>query len=231
MPPVGLQSANAPGSCAGTEAERFRAHVRLVQQAGPAATDLVVGALATARCVDVARRHRLRRYRGHRAHAFPLPDAARALRIRRARRPNRILGIWDDHDYGKNDAGQANTRSASRVRRRSSTSWESPRQPAPAPQGTYDSHEFGSAHERVKVILLDGATIAKSPGGTPIRSVRSNGLARERARSSTGAVTVSPPAIRSFPRSTATKSGRISRVRGHASSTRSRRPARPESSS
>jgi alkaline phosphatase D len=79
------------------------------------------------------------------------------------RRDVTVLGTWDDHDYGRNDAGrwlpfkqeaqdlfldfiqqqqQRSPNAASELRRRQR-------------QGVYSSHTFGLPPEQVKVILLD----------------------------------------------------------------------------
>ncbi len=76
----------------------------------------------------------------------------------------RVLGIWDDHDYGKNDAGREYPK---RVESQAAL-LDFLDEPADSPRrqrhGTYESYEFGSENERVKVILLDGRYHRDRPG-------------------------------------------------------------------
>ncbi len=64
-----------------------------------------------------------------------------------------MLGVWDDHDYGLNDA------SAAFPQRAAATAlfrayWQQP--PAPAmPDGVYSSRIFGAEDKRVQIIMLD----------------------------------------------------------------------------
>jgi alkaline phosphatase D len=96
----------------------------------------------------------------------------RALYRRQVERPEyaalvaqtRILGIWDDHDFGKNDAGHEYPK---RVESQAAL-LDFLGEPADSPrrhrQGTYESYEFGSGNERVKVIMLDGRYHRGRPG-------------------------------------------------------------------
>jgi alkaline phosphatase D len=126
-------------------------------------------------------------------------ERTRSLYQRQRERPEyaalvdqtKILGIWDDHDFGKNDAGREYPK---RVESQGAlldflgVPKDSARR---GRKGTYDSHEFGSETERVKVILLDGRYHREKPGN------RSDTLGEEQwawlegeLRSSTGALTV-----------------------------------------
>jgi len=75
--------------------------------------------------------------------------------FRKLRESTRLLAVWDDHDYGANDAG------ADYEKRKESQQVfndffrvpkNSPRRKRP---GIYDAHVFGPAGKRVQVILLD----------------------------------------------------------------------------
>ncbi|NDK56797.1 alkaline phosphatase family protein [Pontibacter sp. BT213] len=67
----------------------------------------------------------------------------------------KIIGTWDDHDYGQNDGGKGfKMREQSRQ-----LFWDFIGEPANSPrrsqQGVYSSHTYGPAGKQVKVILLD----------------------------------------------------------------------------
>src|SRR5262245_38396764 len=76
----------------------------------------------------------------------------------------RVIGIWDDHDFGKNDAGREYPK---RVESQAAL-LDFLGEPADTPRrhrrGTYESYEFGSGNERVKIILLDGRYNRDPPG-------------------------------------------------------------------
>lgn len=74
------------------------------------------------------------------------------------------LGIWDDHDFGENDAGaEYPERVASQ-----SALLDFLREPADSPRrrqkGTYESYVFGGDGESVKLILLDARYHREPPG-------------------------------------------------------------------
>jgi len=85
------------------------------------------------------------------------------------RRNCRLLAVWDDHDYGENDAGREYLK-----KRESQQVFcdffgvpdDSPLRKRP---GIYDSHVFGPKGKRVQVILLDTryfrTPLRKRPGG------------------------------------------------------------------
>ncbi|MEQ1711469.1 MAG: alkaline phosphatase D family protein, partial [Hyphomicrobium sp.] len=64
-----------------------------------------------------------------------------------------MLGTWDDHDYGLNDAaaGFPHRATAAALFR---AYWQRPAPTAP-PDGIYSAHMFGPAGRRVQIIMLD----------------------------------------------------------------------------
>jgi alkaline phosphatase D len=96
----------------------------------------------------------------------------RNLYRRQAERPEyaalvaqtRILGVWDDHDYGKNDAGSEYPKRVESQAALLDFLGEPPDSPRRQRRGTYESYEFGSGDERVKVIMLDGRFHRERPG-------------------------------------------------------------------
>ncbi len=64
-----------------------------------------------------------------------------------------MLGTWDDHDYGLNDAAAAfpHRATASALFR---AYWQRPAPTAPS-DGIYSAHMFGTAGRRVQIIMLD----------------------------------------------------------------------------
>ncbi len=78
----------------------------------------------------------------------------------------RVTGIWDDHDYGKNDAGREYPK---RVESQAALLdfLDEPRDSRRRHRrGTYASYEVGSGDRRVKVIMLDGRYFREKPGPT-----------------------------------------------------------------
>jgi alkaline phosphatase D len=78
--------------------------------------------------------------------------------ILQAQPPINVYGVWDDHDYGKNDAGSAYAQkdtSKLELMRFLDEPNESPRRNR---HGAYVSYEFGSSEEGnlAKLIILDG---------------------------------------------------------------------------
>jgi alkaline phosphatase D len=97
----------------------------------------------------------------------------RALYRAQAERPEyaslvaqtRVVGIWDDHDYGKNDAGSEYPQ-----RRESQAALldflgEPEDSPRRKQLGVYASYLFGEGDERVKLILLDARYHREPPHG------------------------------------------------------------------
>ncbi|MFD2513062.1 alkaline phosphatase D family protein [Pontibacter locisalis] len=67
----------------------------------------------------------------------------------------KVIGVWDDHDYGKNDAGKEYEMKEESAQ----LFWDFIGEPANSPrrqqEGVYSSHTFGPDEKQVKVILLD----------------------------------------------------------------------------
>lgn len=66
-----------------------------------------------------------------------------------------VIGVWDDHDYGKNDAGKEYKMKAESAQ----LFWDFIGEPAGSPrrkqEGIYSAHTYGPMGKQVKVILLD----------------------------------------------------------------------------
>ncbi|MFD2246422.1 alkaline phosphatase D family protein [Pontibacter ruber] len=67
----------------------------------------------------------------------------------------KVVGTWDDHDYGRNDAGKEY-----RMKQKSADLfWNFVGEPANSPrrkqQGVYSAHTYGPKDRQVKVIMLD----------------------------------------------------------------------------
>lgn len=83
---------------------------------------------------------------------------------RRLASVTKVIGIWDDHDYGKNDAGQefpAKVSSQAQLLDFLDEPTDSPRR---RQAGVYTSYLFGAGSEQVKVILLDARYHREEPG-------------------------------------------------------------------
>lgn len=67
----------------------------------------------------------------------------------------KIIGVWDDHDYGKNDAGKEYEMKEESEQ----LFWDFIGEPANSPrrqqEGVYSAHTYGPEGKQVKVILLD----------------------------------------------------------------------------
>jgi len=93
----------------------------------------------------------------------------------------KILGIWDDHDYGSNNAGEEYTQKmASR-----DLLFDFLDIPENAPlrnqEGAYNSFTFGEAEKQVKIILLDARYFREKPSqnGTVLGETQWEWLAKE----------------------------------------------------
>ncbi len=76
----------------------------------------------------------------------------------------RVVGIWDDHDFGRNDAG---SEYPSRVESQAALLdflGEPPGSPRRAQLGAYTSYVFGEGERQVKLIMLDGRYHRDAPG-------------------------------------------------------------------
>jgi alkaline phosphatase D len=76
----------------------------------------------------------------------------------------RVVGVWDDHDYGKNDAGsEYGPRAESHAALLDFL--DEPRDSARRRQrGAYASYDFGAGSRRVRLILLDARYHREPPG-------------------------------------------------------------------
>lgn len=100
----------------------------------------------------------------------------------------RVVGIWDDHDFGHNDAGsEYHSRVASQA-----ALLDFLGEPADSPRraqlGTYTSYVFGEDERQLKLIMLDGRYHRDAPGphgdtlGEPQWAWFENELRSSRAR-------------------------------------------------
>ena len=85
-------------------------------------------------------------YRGLKGHA-----GYRALRAR----GTRILGTWDDHDYGKDDGGKDNPLKEIAQKLLLEFLDEPPESPRWDRKGVYGAYDLGTRDRRVRLILLD----------------------------------------------------------------------------
>jgi alkaline phosphatase D len=101
-------------------------------------------------------------------------DVARTRRLyaEQAARPDyaalvaqtQIVGIWDDHDFGKNDAGEEYPRRVDSQAALLDFLGERDDSPRRTQLGTYASYVFGTGDRQVKLILLDGRYHRELPG-------------------------------------------------------------------
>ena len=139
-------------------AAHLHARVRLVQQAGARAAalggrarhgsrrpwGLRLGDIVYADTDDVTRTRAL-----YRAQAARADYAAVVAQMR-------VVGVWDDHDFGRNDVGsEYPSRTESQV-----ALLDFLGEPSDSPRrgrlGVYASYELGEGDQRVKLIMLDG---------------------------------------------------------------------------
>lgn len=74
-----------------------------------------------------------------------------------------IIGTWDDHDYGSNDADRSYPIKA-QTRDMALNFMEVPKDdPRRSREGIYGSYSFGPEGQRVKVLLLDGRYFSTGP--------------------------------------------------------------------
>ncbi len=74
---------------------------------------------------------------------------------RALRRDTRVIGTWDDHDYGANDAGRTYPRRESSQQLLLDFLGVPDDSPRRQRRGVYSAHTFGPPGQRVKVLLLD----------------------------------------------------------------------------
>ncbi|KAA9346701.1 alkaline phosphatase D family protein [Larkinella humicola] len=72
------------------------------------------------------------------------------------RQSTKIIGVWDDHDYGVNDGGKEYPRRKESQQLMLDFLDVSASSPLRKQEGAYSSHVYGPKGQRVKVILLDG---------------------------------------------------------------------------
>lgn len=66
-----------------------------------------------------------------------------------------VIGIWDDHDYGVNDAGKFYTRKKESKEQLLNFLDVPPHAPVRQHEGAYSSQIYGSGSKKTKIILLD----------------------------------------------------------------------------
>lgn len=80
------------------------------------------------------------------------------------RQESRILGVWDDNDYGVSDGGKENPNKIQSEKLMLDFLDEPPDSPRRQQAGVYASYSFGPPGQRVKIILLDGRYNRDKPG-------------------------------------------------------------------
>lgn len=88
-----------------------------------------------------------------------------------------VLGVWDDHDYGLNDAGEGYVHKEEAKRQFLTFFGEPKDSPRWKRSGIYDAKVFGPPGKRVQIILLDGRynrteNLTKGPRGSDPRYPR-----------------------------------------------------------
>ena len=76
----------------------------------------------------------------------------------------RIIGVWDDNDYGVSDGGSENPNKVESQKLLLDFLDEPADSPRRKQEGVYASYVFGPAGRRVKIILLDGRYFRQEPG-------------------------------------------------------------------
>lgn len=82
----------------------------------------------------------------------------------RLKAATRIVGTWDDHDYGENNAGKEYPMKRESQQVLLDFLGEPPDSPRRRREGVYASYDFGKGDHRVKVILLDTRYYRDEPG-------------------------------------------------------------------
>jgi alkaline phosphatase D len=103
--------------------------------------------------------------------ADDLADLARRYRIEKnqdeykaLREQCRVIGVWDDNDYGVSDGGKNNPNKVECQKLLLDFLDEPPESPRRKQAGVYASYTFGPPGKRVKIILLDGRYHRDPPG-------------------------------------------------------------------
>lgn len=81
-----------------------------------------------------------------------------------------LLATWDDHDYGRNDAGEEYEHKAAAQRVFNDFFQVPADSPRRQREGIYDAHVFGPPGKRVQVILLDTRYFRSALAIDPIRT-------------------------------------------------------------
>ncbi len=99
-----------------------------------------------------------------------LPDLARRYQSAKTqpdyemlRQRTRILGIWDDNDYGEGNGGADNPHKRQSQELLLNFLDEPPESPRRKQEGIYAAYTLGPAGRQVKVILLDGRYFRQEP--------------------------------------------------------------------
>jgi len=98
----------------------------------------------------------LQRYRSEKEH----PD------YKTLRSQCKVMGIWDDHDFGVKNGGGANPNKTNSQKLLLDFLDEPPESPRRQQAGVYTAATFGPPGRQVKVILLDGRFHRERPGAT-----------------------------------------------------------------
>ncbi|MCB9644217.1 MAG: alkaline phosphatase family protein [Myxococcales bacterium] len=77
-----------------------------------------------------------------------------------------IIGIWDDHDYGENDAGKEYPKKVESQQHFLDFMGEPQDSPRRKQQGVYTAYEYPVGQRKLKVILLDTRYDREQAGGT-----------------------------------------------------------------
>jgi alkaline phosphatase D len=102
-----------------------------------------------------------------------LPDLARRYETEKdnsdyksLREQCRVIGVWDDNDYGVSDGGKENRNKVACQRLLLDFLDEPADSPRRKQAGLFGAYTFGAPGRRVKIILLDGRYHRERPGGT-----------------------------------------------------------------
>jgi alkaline phosphatase D len=105
--------------------------------------------------------------------ADDLPDLARRYQAEKnqpdyksLREQCRVLGVWDDNDYGVSDGGRNNPNKVECERLLLNFLDEPPESPRRKQAGVFAAYTFGPPGKRVQIILLDGRYYRERPGAT-----------------------------------------------------------------
>ena len=86
----------------------------------------------------------------------------------KVRKQTPILGIWDDHDFGEDDADGRNPKKSENQKFLLDFLDEPANSPRRTQEGVYTSYEYGEPSKRVKFILLDNRYFKNLEADTPL---------------------------------------------------------------